>query len=404
MRKYIDRIFAFLILAALALTLWASPGLMTQPAYAQGPSGTPAAAPPVAAAGARTLTALVGAGQDTEQVMRFFPQSLTVRVGDTVTWKENGQEIHTVSFIGDNAFKDTPASWFVQDSGSLPGRMVPSLIVPQTNATSPADVMFDPLVFFATRQPGANVEHYSGTGYASSGVMAKTNPAFVPPNTPVNDTFSLTFDKPGTYEYVCLVHLGAMRGTVTVVDTAATTTVPEQKDIDAQAQKEIQPMVGLVKAAEAQSANGKKEAGPTGTTSYYVRAGATDFTAGDLTAQSFAFYPQATTIKAGDTVVWASTYIHTITFKPSPPAPDLGIVKPQPNGPPMIILNPEVFGEVRPAATYDPKQYYNSGDIGLLGSNGYTWSLTFDTPGTYEYYCALHQDLGMKGTIIVQPK
>ncbi len=403
MRKHIDRLFALLILLATALTIVVSPATLFQPAYAQGPSGGPAGAPPVVPTGPRTLTALVGAGQDTEQVMRFFPQNLTVRAGDTISWKMNGDELHTVSFIGDGAFKDTPPSWLVQDSGAAPGTMIPGFIVPQPNAQSPTDAMFDPLVFFPTRHQGAAVEHYSGTGFVSSGVMGKTPPPFLPPTTPANDTFSVTFDKPGTYQFVCLVHLGAMRGTVTVVDSTAAS-VPSQADIDTWAQKEIAPMTGLVKAAEAQGQDTKKEAGPNGTTTYYVRAGNQDFTSGDITAQSFAFYPPATTVHAGDTVVWSSQYIHTITFNPSPNVPDLAVVKPQPNGPPMLLLGPKVFTESRPAATYDPKQYYNSGDIGLFGSNGWTWSLTFDQPGTYSYYCSLHQQLGMKGTIVVLPK
>ncbi len=47
----------------------------------------------------RTLTALVGVGQDTTQVLAFFPSALKVRVGDTITWKIESDEVHTVSVI-----------------------------------------------------------------------------------------------------------------------------------------------------------------------------------------------------------------------------------------------------------------------------------------------------------------
>ncbi len=378
-------------------------GGIANPSIANGQTGTtptPAQAP----IATRTVTALVGAGQDTEQVMRFFPQDLKVRAGDTVSWKMNGDEIHTVSLIGQDAFKGIASNWLIQDSGDAPGKVVPGFAVPQPNAKSPTDVQFDPLVFFPTRQQGAPVEHFSGAGFVSSGVMTKVPPPFLPPNTPANDSFSVVFDKPGTYNFVCLIHLGAMRGTVTVLPPDVQD-APSQSDIDAQAQKEIAPMIGLVKAAEGQGqALAKKEPGLNGTTTYYVRAGNVDFTTGDITAQSFGFFPQTTTIKAGDTLVWSSTYVHTITFKPSPPPPDFAILKPQPNGPPMLLPGPDVFTEAKPAPTYDPTKYYNSGDIGLFGANGWSWSLTFDKPGTYDYYCALHQQLGMKGTIIVQPK
>ena len=36
-----------------------------------------------------------------------------------------------------------------------------------------------------------------------------------------------------------------------------------------------------------------------------------------------------------------------------------------------------------------------------LGSNGATFEHTFDTPGTYDYYCQPHQGQGMTGTITV---
>jgi plastocyanin len=34
---------------------------------------------------------------------------------------------------------------------------------------------------------------------------------------------------------------------------------------------------------------------------------------------------------------------------------------------------------------------------------GTTFSATFTAPGTYNYICALHDDLGMTGTVVVLP-
>jgi plastocyanin len=33
--------------------------------------------------------------------------------------------------------------------------------------------------------------------------------------------------------------------------------------------------------------------------------------------------------------------------------------------------------------------------------DGYTYEYTFETPGTYEYYCSPHEGLGMIGTVVV---
>ena len=51
----------------------------------------------------------------------------------------------------------------------------------------------------------------AGTGYANSGVL-------LPPMSPQGPhTYSLTFTKPGTYTYWCVVHVPVgMRGTVVV--------------------------------------------------------------------------------------------------------------------------------------------------------------------------------------------
>src|SRR6266700_2708765 len=64
-----------------------------------------------AAQGPREVTALVGAGQDVFQILAFFPRDLMVHAGDTVTWKINGDEIHTATFnptlLGDPAMGAT---------------------------------------------------------------------------------------------------------------------------------------------------------------------------------------------------------------------------------------------------------------------------------------------------------
>ena len=45
----------------------------------------------------RTVTVQTGAGQDTVDLLAFLPEKVRIRVGDTVTWKMEG-DIHTVSF------------------------------------------------------------------------------------------------------------------------------------------------------------------------------------------------------------------------------------------------------------------------------------------------------------------
>ena len=67
----------------------------------------------------------------------------------------------------------------------------------------------------------------------------------------------------------------------------------------------------------------------------------------------------------------------------------------------ILALNPQVLNPSKPAAVFDPTQFFNSGDIGVFGGTGASWALTFDEPGIYEYFCAIHAELGMEGTITV---
>src|SRR5688572_23554700 len=45
------------------------------------------------------VTVLAGAGQDVVSVNAFFPESVRIREGDTVTWQVNSDEPHNVVFL-----------------------------------------------------------------------------------------------------------------------------------------------------------------------------------------------------------------------------------------------------------------------------------------------------------------
>jgi len=73
----------------------------------------------------------------------------------------------------------------------------------------------------------------------------------------------------------------------------------------------------------------------------------------------------------------------------------------QPIGPPILALNQQVLNSAKPAAVFDPAQFFNSGDIGVFGRAGASLAITFDEPGTFKYFCAIDAELGKEGTIIV---
>ena len=349
------------------------------------------AASETAAQAPRTLTVLVGGGQDTTVLDGFFPQNLRVRVGDTVVWKDNGDQTgdrHTVTFNG----------------GPFPGPKVPlptggaGEVMPQRNIPVPGgakgETMRNPLILFPTRQNGATIESYDGTAFVTSGELTKRPRK----GTPRIETFSLTFTKPGLYRYICLNHHPHMTGMIEVVSATATE-VPDQAQIDAQAKAEMDSLLAQIEKAKGNAKTVRSQPGPNGTTVWYVKAGTV--LSSELRGADFDFHPKNLTVKAGDTVIWEAQDTHTITFVPSPPIPEPLISRPQAEGRPLLVQNPKVDRPAVPTGVYDPAQYYHSANIGFKQQRGTSFALTFDKPGVYEYVCVLHHERGMKGTITV---
>ena len=325
----------------------------------------------------RSFTVLVGVGQDTASGSAFFPRTIRIRAGDMVTWRINSDEPNAMAFLSGAPYPPIPVA--------IPGG-------------GPGEAMFNPQIAFPSRHPGEPVETYSGTGFRGSGVLDKRTP----PGAPPNEEFSLVFDTPGMYPYVSLFSRQIMQGLV-IVEPANATGLPSQADVDAQAQAEMANMLARLDAARAQGQVVRRDAGPNNTSIVHVRAGVRDEVE-ELGAEILDFFPKDLTVRAGDTVVWGSTFFHSVTFSPSPPPPDLFIERPQPAGPPMLLLNPLAFAPAKPAAVFDPTQHFSSGLIGPFGGGAFTWALTFERPGTFEYVCVFHHEFGMKGTITVQAR
>lgn len=114
---------------------------------------------------------------------------------------------------------------------------------------------------------------------------------------------------------------------------------------------------------------------------------------------SYAFWPAAITIHAGDTVRWslfATIERHTVTFTPD--GGRLALYVPGPgNG--ELTLGPAWYpaGPAIPDGSFDPTRTFSSG--ALFGGTTEYYKLTFPKEGTFSYACELHD--GMQGTITV---
>ena len=145
---------------------------------------------------AQPLSVSVGAGaRSGAEITSFFPEQLTVHVGDTVTFVQNDPtDIHTVTF--------GPESYTLPIEQNLFQQL-----------GSPPQPFFNPLAALPSEPPPPSPVSYDGTnhgnGFVTSGVLD-------PPGSPKGPgQFVVTFTKAGTYRYECVIHPD-MDGTIVV--------------------------------------------------------------------------------------------------------------------------------------------------------------------------------------------
>ncbi len=202
------------------------------------------------------------------QALQFYPSTITVDVGDSITWKYPAGEPHTVTFLGPKASPPPP--------------------------TDPSD------------SAPAGGTTYDGTTYTSSGFVLG------------GKTYTLTFSKAGTYKYYCLIH-GEMVGTV-VVQPAGTAYPISPGSVDAQ----ISTLLSTdLQAAGNSVANFPYTAGgphlvagisPGLGAAPPTSASVVRFLDGDSLSDT------SVSVAAGSTVTWTnldSNLPHTVTFAPA---------------------------------------------------------------------------------------
>ncbi len=125
--------------------------------------------------------------------------------------------------------------------------------------------------------------------------------------------------------------------------------------------------------------------------------GAKSISCGDVVKHDAAymrFTPGMLKIHTGDTVVWTQMNpleIHTVTFPiPGQPVPEFIL--------PNLSVNP-VAAAPAGGSIYNGTGFFSSGIL----QPGQNYSLMFTNPGTYEYLCLIHDDMGMTGNITVLP-
>lgn len=272
-------------------------------------------------------------------VLQYLPSSITVVKNETVTWSIAGPEPHSVTFVA-------------------PGQPAPS-------------VDKDPTLFLPTPPSGP----YDGSSLVNSGVVPVVASSSVA-------KFSVSFSKPGTFTYYCVLHPN-MVGTVKVTDDAA----DSQGRITQQGNKQLEKWLAEGEAAKKKllAAKPKPTKNTDGSSTWTVEMGAS-------TAHTdvLAFAPSPAKVHAGDSVVFVndSEAPHTASFggtlvPTNPLAADVQSAVPEPS--PQALAPGAYFntGWVPPVA--DPAPGF--------AQHSYTYSIA--APGKYEYVCVLHVSSGM---------
>jgi plastocyanin len=322
---------------------------------------------------AKTFTVLVGA-EDVSvgaSVAAYFPDTVSIHVGDAVHWERNANEIHTVSFLA--------------------GTPLPPLLIPAPPGL-PSPLMFNPLAVLPTIPANGQ---YEGSTFANSGLIG--------PDPGQAQSFDLTFTKPGTFNYLCLVHGVIMSGKIIVIDHPGQIIAPSA--VEQRARRQI--AAALAQAPLALALGNAEVPPPTqnpdGTTTYYILVG---FDMGQL--ELFHFFPNRLTVHPGDTVEWMLSKEdmapHTVTFLNGNAEPDVVLPFPQPPGPPLLLFNPAVLFPQNPGQPLTNQGIYSSG---LLNPVGGPTSFSFkigNISGLEPYECLLHDSSGMKASLDIVPK
>jgi plastocyanin len=311
------------------------------------------------------------------QALAFLPNELWIHTGDSVRWTFAGDEIHTVTFLKPQ--QPRPPNYS-------------STFGVEVGCGSPA------------KSPDGS--SFDGSACVNSGILVSgqhPSPADI-------RSYTVHFPASGSFKFVCLVHVD-QTGVVHVLDP--TETLPHDQDFY---EREANMQRAML-MADASRLMGRADSGNDDRPqSHEVTAGigaiVTTTGGGSQVASLVRFLQDTITVRVGDTVEWTNldpSIPHVVTFgeEPTDPrAPSEGLTLDSDGARHALIGAPDdsVSSGTLPPAPQDRVGLAESPLFSLngLGGPGTTrFRVTFTAPGTFNYVCAIHDELGMKGTVIV---
>jgi plastocyanin len=303
------------------------------------------------------------------QALAFLPNELWVHTGDSIRWTFPTHERHTLTFL-------------------KPGQTRPP--------------GFGPIFGIPVGCPGLTPDgsSFDGTACVTTGVLLLGEDTTPTESSP---TYTVNFPAAGNFKFVCLVHAD-MTGVVHVLNPSET--LPHDQDFyDQQAQSEQVLLLADASRLEGRGTPGHQDRAQSSDVATGIGEVVTTTGGGSQTASLMRFLRDTIVVQVGDTVEWTSldpSINHTVTFGVEP-------ADPRPRSTNVLLTS----DGARQAVIGSPADSVNSGFLSpasqdranlAQSSPGVTrFRVTFTSPGTFNYICAVHDQLGMKGTVIVHP-
>jgi plastocyanin len=287
------------------------------------------------------------------QALAFLANELWVHAGDSITWIFPTPEIHTVTFLN-------------------PGQIRP----PRPSL------------------PGGGCPGTTASGSTFDGSTCVTSVELVN-----GDTYTVQFPTAGNFKLVCLVH-NNMTGAVHVL--APSEPLPHNQDFyEDQAQKEHSELLADGNRLEGRGTAIARQNGPDAVTLGIGEIVATG--GGEHTVSVNRFLQDTIVVRVGDTVEWTNydpVTPHTVTFgnEPADAHTFVGLnALPDSDGSRHAVLAaPADINSGFLQAAFQDRTGLAQTPVGVT-----RFRVTFNTPGTFKYKCALHDEEGMVGRVIV---
>jgi plastocyanin len=333
----------------------------------------------------------------TEFGLAYFPKSLSVHPGDTVSFGVNDSgEPHTVAL---GALIDAVAVPYAKLTPAQKGGEPPAALqaafkkVPSLLPDGPGDAIQ------AGAQPCYQAAGLPPTKDACpvhtgdfTGSEALVSSGWLDPNAPFTLKISDSA-KAGTYNYFCQLHGPDMAGTLTVAPKD--TTIPSPADAKSTADTELRADTAKLNQAAGSLATATPAKALAGAFSQTFQEGGVA-----------AFGPTDIKVPVGGSVTWTIMGPHVLFFNPPTDAVGLRVAAPDgsvhinqkaeaPVGGPGAPQKPGLFD----GGSWDGVGPHSTGAIISFPPDLFRYKLRFTKAGTYNYVCTFH--VNMKGTVTV---